>query len=72
MIVFDGLYDNMQTLRREYWENGEVGFYMTKYQVDGAMPLRFSFVSGPWFVPWGSYPDVPSGDVTDWRNENEL
>lgn len=53
--LFDGIFDNQTTQRREVWQDGRLRRYAQRRAV--------GYCSSPWremHKPWGSYPDLPT------------
>jgi len=53
--LFDGIFDNAATGRREVWQDGQLRRYASK----GAV----GYTDTPWremHKAWGSYPDLPA------------
>ena len=62
--LFDGIFDNQATGRREVWQDGRLRRYAQRSAV--------GYNSSPWremHKAWGSYPDLPSNASTDLSNE---
>lgn len=52
--AFDGIYDNMQTRRRELWRDGELRTYFDRGVQTSRLAKQFGMVG-----QWGHFPDFP-------------
>lgn len=57
MSVRTGIYDNTSTMRRELHSKGKVVAFLDALMLKEPRPDQS--LSHDWWVPWGSYPDIP-------------